>query len=352
MNNDCKTGNQTHSLVKTFAYAILFSLMFCGSAYPQGASKTYALPAGKYTVDRFAVSASGAAILFSSKPNPGDSKRDLFFFDLKSGQINKILTVSSGNIWSVPAPHAFAISTNEALYFVQDDGSVAAPIAMHNNLADLQWTHDGSEFVFPADKPKVDQKSDAYDPSAFTAIGIYDTATGKVRLISLKDSAFHFHLTQTDGKIYIADNSMDSDKPLVVAVYDVKGKHLDPRMDLFGIFFSPAARYYLPFIFEAGLPFKVRDANSDKAVLSFANEGNDEISDPRWNPQEDDLLLVRHAATDDEGHHIVSQQLEVWSVSRRTVLKSFPFGLAAWTPGGKSLVVYRDGKFVFEEVTP
>jgi hypothetical protein len=342
---------RTHVLRTGFIVALIIS--FSASAlHAQGESKSVTLPKGDYKLEQFTVSADGNAILFSSAPDPAGAQRDIYLFDVKAGQVKKVLTVNGGRLWSTPGSHAFAISSTDALHFVDKDGTAGSPVPMHNNTGELSWSRDGNEFVFPTDRPKTDENSDNYDPTAFTAIGILNVATGKIRMITFKDSVFHLHLTQTDGKIYTSDNSINPEKPLVVKVYDLKGHSLDQRNDLYGIFFSPNARYYLPLIGEEGMPFRIRNADGDRSVLYFANDGDDDIEDPVWNPQNDDLLLVRRANTADQGRQVKSQELEVWSVSQRTPLKEFPFGVAAWMPDGKSLVIFRDGQFVFENVAP
>jgi dipeptidyl aminopeptidase/acylaminoacyl peptidase len=332
------------------ALAALLALLFASAVLAQGPAKSVPLPQGDYKIAQIAVSASGNTILFSS--GAADAQHDVYLFDLKSGQVKKVVTANGGRLWSTPGAHAFAVSATDALYLVEENGTVASTTAMHNPTGELGWSRDGSQFVFPTDKPKTDQGSDKYDPSAFTAIGILEVSSGKIRMITFKDSAFHLHLVQPDGKIYVSDNSLDTSKPLVVKVYDLKGHALDQRNDLFGIFFSPTGRYYLPLIGEQGMPFRIRNGEGDRSILYFANESEDEISDPVWNPQNDDWLLTRHATTEDEGRRVKSQELEVWSVSQRTPLENFPFGVAAWTPDGKSVVIFRDGKFVFEQVAP
>ena len=330
--------------------AIIFTAL-CLATPAQQASRSYAFPHGDYEVEQFAVSASGEAILFVSAPNKDDGNRGVYLFNFKSGVVKKIATAANPAVFSVPGPHSLAALTDTSLYFVQDDGSVTALIQIPNIGDTLGWTHDGNNFVFEMDRPKVNKDSDAYNESGFTAIGILDVATQKVRPISVKLPAYHFHVLQSNDKIFVTDNSMDSDKPLMVDVYDVKGKHLETRTDLYGIVFSPTGRYYLPFIFEAGLAFRVRDGNTNRPVVSFPNDGTEEVAEPRWNPKDDTLLLVQHFEIDDKGN-TTSKRLDVLGMPSGKIVKSFPYGIAQWSPGGKSVVVYRDGKFVFEEIAP
>jgi hypothetical protein len=330
--------------------AIVF-VAFCAATPAQQTSRSYALPHGDYEVEQFAVSSSGDAIIFTSMPGKDDDKRGAYVFNLRSGLVKKVLAAPNIGVFSVPGPHPFAVLADTTLYFVQDDGSFTGPIEIPNIGESLGWTHDGSSFVFTMDRPKVNKDSDAYNETGFTALGILDVATQRVRPISVKLPAYHFYVLQSKDQIFVMDNSMDIDKPLIVNVYDLKGKHLETRMDLYGIIFSPAGRYYLPFIFEAGLAFRVRDANTNRAVLSYQNDGTEEVAEPRWDPKDDTLLLVRHMETDDKGNTI-SQRLDVLGVPSGKIAKSLPYGIAQWAPDGKSVVVYREGRFVFEEIAP
>ncbi len=342
-------GHVAARIISALAPAILIFTLLCGAAFPQSVAKSFPLPAGDYKVDQFAISADGTTILFSSSHNPDDGKRDLFLFDLKSGQVKKLLTGEAVGVWTVPIPRTFAVSTSEGLYLIKEDGTVGAPIVINNLRGALQWTHDGSYFVFMTDRPKVDKNASEYNEMGFTAIGILDMNSQKVRQFAVKTPAFRFYVLQSTDRIYVADDTVDMDKAPTVNIYDVKGKHLETRFDSYGIIFSATGKYYLPYIFEAGLPFRVRIADNGKTALSFANEGDEEDENPVWNPQNDDLLLVEHHEKQD-GKPIV--RLDVLNVPRRTIVKSVPFGVAQWTPDGKTLVVYRDQKFVFEEIAP
>lgn len=334
------------------AAALLIFVISPVAAFPQAAGKSYALPAGDYKVDQFAVSADETTILFSSIHIPDDGKSDVFLFDLKVGQVRRLLTGGAVGVWTVPIPRTFAVSTTEGLYLVKQDGTVSAPTVINNLRGVLQWTHDGSYFVFMTDRRKVDTNAPDYNELGFTAIGILDMSTQKQRQFSVKTPAFRFHVIQSGenmDKIYVSDDTAETEKQPTVNIYDLKGKHLDTRFDFYGINFSAAGQYYLPYIFEAGLPFRVRYADSGKTVVSFANEGDEEDENPVWNPQNENLLLLEHHEKKD-GKSIV--RFDVLNVAQRTIVKSVPFGIAQWAPDGKILVVFRDAKFVFEEIAP
>lgn len=324
---------------------------FCSATSAQQVSRSFTLPRGDYDVEQFAVSTSGDAILFTSTANKDDGTKSVYYLNGKSGAVKKLLTGPNAAVYSVPGSHPFVILADPNLYFVQDDGTISTPIQVSNLDDSLAWNHEGSNLIFTMDRPKINKDSDAYNETGFSALGVLDVATQKVRPISVKLPAYHFHVLQSNDKIFVMDNSMDIDKPLMVDVYDMKGKHLETRTDLYGIIFSPAGKYYLPFIFEAGLAFKVRDGSSNRAVLSYPNDGTEEVAEPRWNPRDDSLLLVTHALMDDKGN-TTSPRLDVLGVPSGRIVKSFPYGIAQWTPDGKSVVVYRDGKFVFEGIAP
>jgi hypothetical protein len=331
-------------------FAAIAIATICTSVFAQENGRSYALPHGDYEVEQFAVSSSGDAILFSSAPRD-DGSRSAYVFNVKSGLVKKIVTAPAVAVFSVPGAHPFAVLAGANLYLVQDDGTSTAPIPVSNLDESLGWTHDGTSFVFAMDRPKVNKDSDAYNESGFTALGILDVATQKVRPVSVKLPAYHFYVLQSKDQIFVTDNSMDNDKPLIVNVYDIKGKRLETRTDLYGIVFSPTGRYYLPFIFEAGLAFRVRDGNTNRPVLSYSNDGTEEVAEPKWNPKDDTLLLVTHAEMDDKGN-TKSQRLDVLGVPSGRIVMSMPFGIAQWAPDGKSVVVYRGGKFVFEGIAP
>ncbi|HLW97370.1 MAG TPA: hypothetical protein VKR82_01900 [Candidatus Acidoferrales bacterium] len=329
----------------------IFTFSIC-SAFSQATGKSYALPTGDYRVDQFAISEDETAILLTSSHSPDDGKRDVFLFDLKAGQVKKLLTGGSVGVWTVPIPRTFAVSTSEGLYLIKEDGTVGAPMVINNLRGVLQWTHDGNYFVFMTDRPKVDKNAENYNDMGFTAIGILDLDTQKVRQFAVKTPAFRFHVLYSGDrteKIYVADDTAETDKQPTINIYDVKGKHLDTRFNMYGINFSATGEYYLPYIFEAGLPFRARYSDSGKTALSFANEGDEEDENPVWNPQDDNLLLVEHHEKQDLKSIV---RFDVLNVAQRTIVKSVPFGIAQWTPDGKTLVVFRDGKFVFELIPP
>jgi hypothetical protein len=335
-----------------FAVAVLACASFGSALFPQSPGKSFVLPPGDYKVDQFAVSADETTILFTSSHTPDDEKRDVFLFDLRAGEVKKLLTGEAVGVWTVPIPRTYAVSTSAGLYLIKEDGTVGAPTVINNLRGVLRWTHDGNYFVFMTDRRKVDTNAPDYNEMGFTAMGILDMSTQKVRQFSVKTPAFRFHVIQSGDnidKIYVSDDTAETEKQPTVNIYDVKGKHLDTRFDYYGINFSSAGQYYLPYIFEAGLPFRVRYADSGKTVVSFANEGDEEDENPVWNPQIENLLLLEHHEKQD-GKPIV--RFDVLNVARRSIVKSVPFGVAQWTPDGKVLVVFRDAKFVFEEIAP
>jgi len=330
------------------AAVALLALSFVAAGQESG--KSYSLPPGSFDVENFAVSPGGNAIVFTTKSDD-DGKQNVFVFNLKTAAVKKVATAASAHVFAVPGAHPFAVLAGTNLYFLQDDGSSDGPMEIPNTGDTLGWGHDGSDFVFTMDKPKINKDSEDYNESGFTALGILDVATQKVHPVAVKLPAYHFDVLQTNGQIFVTDNSMDNDKPLIVNVYDMKGKHIETRNDLYGIVFSPTGRYYLPYVFEAGLSFRVRDAETNRPVLSFENNGNEEVAEPRWNPRIDTLLLVEHLDTDEKGN-TTGQRLDVLGIPSGKIMKSMPYGIAQWAQDGKSVVIFRGGKFIFEDLNP
>ncbi|HXQ97497.1 MAG TPA: hypothetical protein VN774_03560, partial [Candidatus Limnocylindrales bacterium] len=87
----------SHSFFSTRAVTALAIILFLfaysiGAAFSQATGKSYALPTGDYRVDQFAISNDETAILFTASHSPDDGKQDVFLFDLKAGQVKKLLT--------------------------------------------------------------------------------------------------------------------------------------------------------------------------------------------------------------------------------------------------------------------
>src|SRR5580704_6623457 len=115
-------------IVEAAILAAIVFVAFCPSAKSQQASRSYALPHGDYEVEHFAVSASGDSILFMSTPNKDDGSKSVYFLNGKSGVVKKLLTGPNAAVFSAPGSHPFVILADPNLYFVQDDGTISAPI--------------------------------------------------------------------------------------------------------------------------------------------------------------------------------------------------------------------------------
>ncbi len=326
--------------------------------------RSVTLPPGSYDPVAVAVCPAGETLVFVSQrespsADPLVYHRSVSILDLRTGKLREVFRGGVGGLVAAPTPHLFALTTltkegdRSHLVLLHDWGSLQGTVP-HPNAAwfDPHWSQDGKFLAFPMDRPDVTEDSPEYNPLGFTAVGILEVATLQLRWFPVETPAYYMHFASFDDRIYVShalNEGSEHQAPVGVTVYDVTGQRVASTHERWGTYFSPRGQYYLPHLHEGGLPFEIYEARTNHPVRTFpgvnSRTGEYFVYGP-WNPTNDDLVMIRHSVRE-------AERLEVYSISQGKVLRSFPTqSPVTWAPDGKAVIIFEDGKVVFEPVTP
>lgn len=318
-------------------------------------SKVFALPPGKYKPAYIAVCASGDAIVFSHPTDAYYKTQLVYVFRLSTGELKDVYRGGINSIIAAPVPHIFILEVARGdpphVLLLQDDGKLRNRV--DHPIAYAQWSRDGKYIVFPTDRPDVTEDSPDFNPNGFTAVGILDVETLRLRWFPVRLPAYSVHLALFDNRIYVSDRPAGYGEDPRVTVYDLTGKMLGVAEGLRGNYFSASGRYYVPPLHEA-LSFSIFERSTNRPMRSFPGleeQKGEYYVYRQWNPIYDDLIVLERRLLSKNGMR-EQTQLEVYSVSQDKPLRTFPESPWAWAPAGKALVIFRSGKFIFEPIEP
>jgi hypothetical protein len=201
----------------------------------------------------------------------------------------------------------------------------------------VAWSADGTKLFYDA--------GSTVNADGFNILGIFDTQKFRTRQIHLRNITEHVTTCSKSGYIYT--ESWVDDWPPEADAYDQNGTFLfhskNPYVD-----FSASCHFGVPFASAHGpADWAVFDARSRNIVTQFPWHDDDpsrQHSFEAWNPVIDQLFLMHDFATGAE---------QVFDIQKRAVVYwCSDCSAVSWSADGKSLIYWRDGKFIFQPIQP
>lgn len=308
--------------------------------------------------------ASGGSISFWSAV---DAKRfifGLYSYNLNTRTITKILQGNFGWIYPSPDPHLFAVDINQPLYpesreeliVFDDTGKVRGKLP--RNGARLMffptWSSDGKLISFDADRPGLTDESSDVDPDNFTAVGVLSIDDFMSHQFPVRPPGYSQFFTQVEGKPGICVAEVEDDNPAErkYAIYELSGHKVPMTPTLSKACICHGREYYVSGQMEVPSPFTIYSCGEHNPIRTFPAEDSKAGSllvAHDWNPANDDLLLIEWSKG---GGNFETERVGIYSVSKRKFIEVKRCSGFAWSPDGKSLILYRSGSFVVESLGP
>jgi hypothetical protein len=299
------------------------------------------------------ICSGGDTVAFRAGEGP---KEALYFAQVATGEIKKVVSGRIAAITASPAHHRFAVSFGhkegdawiEELLLLEDSGNLIWRVQHPTPGFSFgpRWTPDGGTLVFAREHPDVTESSADHNELGFTAIGTIDVESANASWFPVRLPAYYFGVGPVDGYVYVSDGLNENSGRLTVTLYDIAGAIIATKRSSHGTEFSARAGNYLPQLHEGGLPFEIYDSKTDRPLRKFAGQQagfNDYEEYGPWNPREDDILLLMRTTVLPNGRG--EYESLIYRVSTGKEVMKLRGDLCVWWPDGHSLLLCRDRTF-------
>lgn len=212
-----------------------------------------------------------------------------------------------------------------------------------------QWANDGDHIVYEGNDPDRPPN----DLLAFSAIGVLNIPTRTHSLFPIRRDGFGFGLVERAGKTNVCISLNDAEEPTKwkFTIRDMADKSIElPDKTTQELCTTQDRRYYVSRQIELPQSFRIFRSETRKAVATFPGvdrNTNEIMVSGMWNPTHDELIAIERRNDTNE-----LQSVAILRLSDSKVLTRLKTNVYAWTPNGKSIVYFHDGKFIFERIVP